>query len=134
MNSRDNVTEPSYHFNYEGFTVAGPAYIPGLFSGSKENLFFFWSEECEQQLSQPRNQDPVKQQPNPTAIPGSNAYDTNFLRPYQGYGDIDFEGFDATTPIQFFTGEGRPPVCVGAVPRWRPGIQNGNPRLIAIAF
>ena len=97
MNSRDNVREPSSHFNYEGFTVAGPAYIPGLFSGSKENLFFFWSEECEQQLNQPRNQYPVKQQPNPTAIPGSNAYDTNFLRPYQGYGDIDFEGFDATT-------------------------------------
>ncbi len=36
----------------------------------------------------PQNQDPVKQQLNPTATLGSNAKDENFLRPYPGYGDI----------------------------------------------
>jgi len=36
----------------------------------------------------PQNQDPVKVKQNPTAPLGANAKDVNFLRPYQGYGDI----------------------------------------------
>lgn len=36
----------------------------------------------------PQNQDPVKVAANPTAPLGANAKDENFLRPYQGYGDI----------------------------------------------
>lgn len=37
---------------------------------------------------QPQNQDPVKVASNPTAPLGANAKDVNFLRRYQGYGDI----------------------------------------------
>lgn len=36
----------------------------------------------------PQNQDPVKQAANPSAPLGANAKDVNFLRKYQGYGDI----------------------------------------------
>ncbi len=50
LNNRDNVRKPYYHFNYEGYTIGGPAYIPGKFNRSKEKLFFFWSEEYQQQL------------------------------------------------------------------------------------
>jgi hypothetical protein len=39
-----------------------------------------------------QNQDPVKVAQNPKAIAGSNAKDENFLRPYQGYGDITSVG------------------------------------------
>src|ERR1035441_2367894 len=46
---------------------------------------------------QAQNQDPTKQKAGPSAIAGSNAYDTNFLAPYQGYGTINYEGFGATT-------------------------------------
>ena len=46
---------------------------------------------------QAQNQDPTKQKASPSAIAGSNAYDTNFLAPYQGYGTINYEGFGATT-------------------------------------
>lgn len=44
-----------------------------------------------------QNQDPVKVKANPNAVLGSNAYDTNFLRPFSGYSDITFEGFAATS-------------------------------------
>jgi hypothetical protein len=44
----------------------------------------------------PQNQDPTKQKASPNAIAGSNAYDTNFLAPYPGYGTINYEGFGAT--------------------------------------
>ena len=36
----------------------------------------------------PQNQDPVKVRQNPNALAGADALDENFLRPYQGYGDI----------------------------------------------
>jgi len=46
---------------------------------------------------QPQNQDPTKVKANPNNILGSNAYDTNFLRPYQGFGDISMYGMGATS-------------------------------------
>jgi Carboxypeptidase regulatory-like domain/TonB-dependent Receptor Plug Domain len=48
--NRDNVRKPGYHFNYLGFTVGGPVYIPGRFNTNKNKLFFFWSEEYQRQL------------------------------------------------------------------------------------
>jgi hypothetical protein len=39
-----------------------------------------------------QNQDPVKVANNPKALPGSDAKDENFLRRYQGYGDITSVG------------------------------------------
>jgi hypothetical protein len=55
MNNRDSTAasplpRPAYHFNYEGYNIGGPAYIPGKFNISKTKLFFFWSEEYQQQL------------------------------------------------------------------------------------
>ncbi len=39
-----------YHFNYLGFTLGGPIYIPNRFNANKDKLFFFWSEEYQRQL------------------------------------------------------------------------------------
>jgi hypothetical protein len=55
MNNRDSTaTSPlpraNYHFNYEGYNIGGPVYIPHKFNTAKNKLFFFWSEEYQQQL------------------------------------------------------------------------------------
>ena len=44
------IPRPGYHFNYFGYRLGGPAYIPGKFNTSKNKLFFFWSEEYQRQL------------------------------------------------------------------------------------
>ena len=49
-NNRDNIPRPSYHFNYEGYTVGSPVYFPGQFNANKNRLFFLWSEEYQEQL------------------------------------------------------------------------------------
>ncbi len=41
-----------YHYNYFGYTVGGPVYIPGRFNTNKDKLFFFWSEEYQRQKIQ----------------------------------------------------------------------------------
>lgn len=48
-------TNPAYHrplfrLNDIGYTIGGPAYIPGHFNTHKDKLFFFWSEEFQRQL------------------------------------------------------------------------------------
>jgi hypothetical protein len=50
INNRDGARKPGYHFNYLGFTLGGPLYIPGKFNTNKDKLFFFWSEEYQRQL------------------------------------------------------------------------------------
>jgi hypothetical protein len=45
----------------------------------------------------PQNQDPTKVKLSPTATLGSNAFDSVFLRPYQGFGSINLEAFGATS-------------------------------------
>jgi hypothetical protein len=55
INNRDStpsspLPRANYHFNYEGYNLGGPAYIPGKFNRNKDKLFFFWSEEYQQQL------------------------------------------------------------------------------------
>ena len=55
FNNRDGQPKPLYHFNYLGYTVGGPIYIPGKFNTAKDKLFFFWSEEYQRQLT-PRDQ------------------------------------------------------------------------------
>jgi hypothetical protein len=37
-------------FNYFGYQLGGPVYIPGKFNTGKNKLFFFWSEEYQRQL------------------------------------------------------------------------------------
>ncbi len=43
--NRDGLARPSYRFDYPGYNVGGPLYIPGVFNTSKDKLFFFWSQE-----------------------------------------------------------------------------------------
>jgi Carboxypeptidase regulatory-like domain/TonB-dependent Receptor Plug Domain len=50
MKNRDGVAKSNYHFNFLGYTVGGPVYIPGRFNTHKDKLFFFWSEEYQRQL------------------------------------------------------------------------------------
>lgn len=45
----------------------------------------------------PQNEDPTKKKQKPDANLGSNAYDRNFLRPMQGYGDIRDHEFSGTS-------------------------------------
>ena len=42
----------------------------------------------------PQNQDPTLPA---STLPGQNAYDANFLRPYQGYGNINLRLYDANS-------------------------------------
>jgi hypothetical protein len=37
------------HHNVYGFTIGGPAYIPGFYNTGKKKTFFFWSEEWRKQ-------------------------------------------------------------------------------------
>jgi hypothetical protein len=50
MKNRDNIAKSQYHYNYAGYTIGGPIYIPGRFNTNKDRLFFFWSEEYQRQL------------------------------------------------------------------------------------
>ncbi len=50
FNNRDNTPKSRYHYNYLGYTVGGPVYIPGKFNTNKDKLFFFFSEEYQRQL------------------------------------------------------------------------------------
>ena len=50
---RDNIENRQrrlYRFNYPGFNIGGPAYIPGLFNKNKEKFFFFVGMEWQNQL------------------------------------------------------------------------------------
>jgi len=49
-NNRDGVAKPYYHYNYGGYLLGGPVYIPGKFNTSKDKLFFFWSDEYQRQV------------------------------------------------------------------------------------
>jgi hypothetical protein len=58
INNRDRAPNPitgkapkdPFHYNYLGYTIGGPIYIPGRFNTNKDKLFFFWSEEYQRQL------------------------------------------------------------------------------------
>jgi hypothetical protein len=43
--NRDGLAKPSYRFDYPGYNIGGPLYIPRLFNKDKNKLFFFWSQE-----------------------------------------------------------------------------------------
>ena len=43
--NRDGLPRPRYRFDYPGYYVGGPLYIPGKFNTNKDKLFFFWSQE-----------------------------------------------------------------------------------------
>jgi len=50
-NNADGVTDKKkYRYNYAGFNVGGPVYIPGKFNTNKDKLFFFVAHEWQEQL------------------------------------------------------------------------------------
>jgi hypothetical protein len=50
INNQRGIAKNRYRFNYPGFNIGGPAFIPGLFNKNKEKLFFFAGIEWQNQL------------------------------------------------------------------------------------
>ncbi len=51
INNARGLSRSLYRYNDPGYTIGGPAYIPRLFEKTKNKLFFFWSQEWQEQLS-----------------------------------------------------------------------------------
>ncbi len=49
LTTNNGTRKPTYRYNTTGFTVGGPIYIPKHFNVEKNKLFFFASEEYQQQ-------------------------------------------------------------------------------------
>lgn len=49
-NNRDGLPRRFYRYNYQGYNVGGPVYIPGKFNVNKDKLFFFFGQEWQRQL------------------------------------------------------------------------------------
>src|SRR5207253_3943875 len=49
-NNRDGLPRNLFRFNDPGYTIGGPVFIPKFFNKDKKKLFFFWSQEFQQQL------------------------------------------------------------------------------------
>jgi hypothetical protein len=49
-NNIDKRQRPFYRYNYAGFNIGGPVYIPGKFNKDKEKFFFFIGTEWQNQL------------------------------------------------------------------------------------
>ncbi len=49
-NNIDGRQRPFYRYNFAGFNVGGPAYIPGKFNSDRSKLFFFVGMEWQNQL------------------------------------------------------------------------------------
>jgi hypothetical protein len=50
FNNRNGVGRPRYRYNILSYTVSGPVYIPGKFNRDRSKLFFFYSQEFQEQL------------------------------------------------------------------------------------
>lgn len=49
-NNRDGLQRNLFRFNDPGYTIGGPVFIPKVFNRDKDKLFFFWSQEFQEQL------------------------------------------------------------------------------------
>src|SRR5712692_3678360 len=49
-NNRDGLPRNLFRFNDPGYTLGGPIYIPGKFNRNRDKLFFFLSQEWQEQL------------------------------------------------------------------------------------
>jgi len=49
-NNAQGIGRPKYRYNYQGYNVGGPVYIPGHFNKDKQKLFFFFGQEWQRQL------------------------------------------------------------------------------------
>jgi hypothetical protein len=50
LNNARGLPRNLFRFNDPGYTIGGPIYIPKLLPHTKNNLFFFWSQEWQKQL------------------------------------------------------------------------------------
>lgn len=50
LSNRDGRAKKLYRFENPGYTIGGPVWIPGVFNRNKDKLFFFWSQEFQDQL------------------------------------------------------------------------------------
>jgi len=50
LNNQRGIQKNLYRYNYAGFNVGGPAFIPGKFNRNKDKLFFFVGIEWQEQL------------------------------------------------------------------------------------
>ena len=51
LSNRDGRPRRLFRFNNPGYTIGGPVFIPGTgFNKNKDKLFFFWSQEYQDQL------------------------------------------------------------------------------------
>jgi hypothetical protein len=51
INNVRGLPRTLYRYNDPGYTIGGPVYIPHLFTRMKNKLFFFWSQEWQEQLN-----------------------------------------------------------------------------------
>jgi hypothetical protein len=51
INNARGLQRTLYRYNDPGYTIGGPIYIPKLLERTKNKLFFFWSEEWQDQLA-----------------------------------------------------------------------------------
>ena len=51
INNARGLQRTLYRYNDPGYTIGGPVYIPKLFEKTKKKLFFFWSQEWQDQLA-----------------------------------------------------------------------------------
>jgi outer membrane receptor protein involved in Fe transport len=51
INNARGLNRTLYRYNDPGYTIGGPVYIPKLFEKTRNKLFFFWSEEWQEQLA-----------------------------------------------------------------------------------
>ena len=57
LNNANSLPRSLYRYNDPGYTIGGPVFIPKLLHATKDKLFFFWSQEWQNQLvpNTPRN-------------------------------------------------------------------------------
>ncbi|MCL2660509.1 MAG: Plug and carboxypeptidase regulatory-like domain-containing protein, partial [Acidobacteriaceae bacterium] len=49
-NKRRNMAKAAYHYNFFGYTLGGPVFVPNKFNANKDKLFFFWYNEFQQMV------------------------------------------------------------------------------------
>ena len=51
VNNTRGLSRALYRYNDPGYTIGGPVYIPKVFEKTRNKLFFFWSQEWQDQLA-----------------------------------------------------------------------------------
>jgi hypothetical protein len=99
-NNAQGIARPKYRYNYQGYNVGGPVYIPGHFNKDKQKLFFFFGQEWQRQL--------VSNGQHNVTVPTPAERIGDFSATHDGSG-VPVKIFDPTTGLQFM-GNGIPNV------------------------